>query len=50
MREGGILISDDIGDNMAFADFASTLAADVIVVADGNKFMGMIRKRPASNA
>lgn len=46
LREGGILISDDIGDNMAFAEFADTLSGEVIVVADGKKFMGMILKRP----
>lgn len=48
LRPGGVFISDDIGDNLAFRDFAGRLAADPLVVkvesGPYSKFVGVIRK------
>jgi len=44
LRSGGLLISDDISDNLAFADFAKSVDRRPVVVEDGNKFQGVIRK------
>ncbi len=42
---GGLFISDDIGDNMAFADFASSVGTEPIVVRSGKKYVGILIKR-----
>ena len=48
-RPGGYLVSDDIGDNAAFADFSARVGAEPVVVgfSDGNapgKYAGVLRK------
>lgn len=46
LRSGGILMSDDVGDNMGFHDFAAEVGVDPLVVQDssGDKYQGLIRK------
>jgi predicted O-methyltransferase YrrM len=41
---GGLFISDDIGDNMGFADFARSVAIEPIVVRSGEKYVGILIK------
>ena len=45
LRPGGVLISDDIGDNLAFADFANDTGARCLVIADGEKYQGVLVKQ-----
>jgi predicted O-methyltransferase YrrM len=42
---GGLFISDDIGDNMGFADFARSVAIEPIVVRSSEKYIGILVKR-----
>jgi len=44
LRPGGFFISDDIGDNMAFFDFAKKIACKPIIVEKDKKYMGIIVK------
>jgi predicted O-methyltransferase YrrM len=48
LRPGGFFVSDDIGDNCAFRDFAGAVSQEPIVVIDpepeGDKFIGVIAK------
>lgn len=45
LRSGGLFISDDIGDNLFFAEFVNSLNAPYCVVkVQGNQYMGAIRK------
>lgn len=44
LRSGGLFISDDIGDNMGFADFAQSVAIEPIVVHSGDKYVGILVK------
>ena len=44
LRSGGIFISDDIGDNMGFADFADKVAIKPVIVHSGGKYMGILVK------
>ena len=44
LKKGGLLISDDIGDNVAFRDFADTVAVDPTVVVFENKYSGVLIK------
>jgi predicted O-methyltransferase YrrM len=46
LRPGGILMSDDIGDNHSFLKFASDVGVAPLVVSgpDGEKFSGILRK------
>lgn len=44
LREGGILISDDIGDNMAFAYFCKKTNKKPIIIKDSNKYQGILIK------
>jgi predicted O-methyltransferase YrrM len=44
LRPGGIFISDDIQDNMAFADFAAEHQFSFSVTEYGGKYIGVIRK------
>jgi predicted O-methyltransferase YrrM len=51
LRDGGVFISDDIEDNVAFREFSEQVLADPIVIrkADeyvGEKFIGVLIKRP----
>lgn len=50
LRDGGILMSDDIGDNTAFRDFAAEINVDPIVISapgsgtSGPRYVGLLRK------
>jgi predicted O-methyltransferase YrrM len=44
LRDGGILISDDIGDNMAFAYFCQKIDKKPIIIKDSNKYQGILVK------
>lgn len=44
LRAGGVFISDDIGDNTAFRDFALQLRVNPIVIRFNDKYMGVIVK------
>lgn len=45
LRAGGVLMSDDVGDNAAFRDFALQVGAPpIILTGDGNKYQGVIVK------
>jgi len=44
LRSGGLFISDDISDNMGFADFAHLVAIEPIIIQSGEKFIGIIVK------
>jgi predicted O-methyltransferase YrrM len=47
LRVGGILVSDDIQDNFAFADFAESLKLIPVIIRDPKeeKYAGLLRKR-----
>lgn len=53
LRPGGLLISDDIGDNFAFRDFTAAHSLDPIVVripeGGTDKFAGILRKPDPSS-
>lgn len=44
LRPGGIFISDDIQDNMAFAEFVEQKGVATAVTQSGGKFVGICRK------
>lgn len=50
LRHGGVFMSDDIGDNTAFRDFAAEIGVTPIVVhttgsgSSGERYVGLIRK------
>ena len=44
LRPGGIFVSDDIDDNMAFASFIDGRGLDCTVTTFGDKFIGLVRK------
>ncbi|TQV83647.1 class I SAM-dependent methyltransferase [Denitrobaculum tricleocarpae] len=44
LRSGGLLISDDIGDNDGFRQFCEQIGITPIVVADQGKYQGILRK------
>lgn len=44
LREGGVFISDDIQDNLYFAEFSQRIAAPFAVTAYEGKFVGIMRK------
>ena len=44
VREGGIFMSDDIGDNAAFKDFCETMGLKPYVVEFDGKYAGLIIK------
>lgn len=41
---GGVFMSDDIGDNLAFRHFAEQVGVEPIVVRDGKRFVGVMKK------
>jgi predicted O-methyltransferase YrrM len=45
LKPGGFFMSDDIGDNVAFRDFASAIKANPIVVSKDEKYIGIIVKQ-----
>ena len=44
LRSGGIFISDDIGDDMGFANFAKSVAVEPVIVLSGEKYVGIMVK------
>lgn len=44
LRRGGLLISDDIGDNTAFFEFCQTIEARTLVVRSDEKYVGLAVK------
>lgn len=45
LASGGLFISDDVGDNLAFAEFAESLSEPYIVLhVKGDQYLGAIRK------
>ena len=44
LRRGGVLVSDDIGDNLAFKEFAQMVARPPVVVECDGKFQGILVK------
>lgn len=49
LRSGGIFLSDDIGDNLAFRDFCNKMNVEPIVVQSGERFIGVIIKNGKNN-
>lgn len=43
IRRGGVLICDDIGDNLGFRDFCISVRVEPLVSRIGTKFVGVIR-------
>lgn len=44
LRSGGIFISDDIGDNLGFADFTRSVAGEPIIVLSSERYAGVLVK------
>ena len=44
LKDGGIFISDDIDDNIAFKDFCDSIKKKPIIVEHKGKFVGIIQK------
>ncbi len=44
LRSGGLFISDDIQDNLAFRDFVAGLGAPMAVTEYQGKYVGIVRK------
>ena len=46
LRSGAVLVSDDVGDNLAFRDFSARVGVEPLIIsdADGGKFQGLLRK------
>ena len=44
LRPGGVFVSDDVGDNLEFRDFAAEVGAAPIVMASDQKFVGLLVK------
>ncbi len=44
LREGGILVSDDVGDNLEFKRFAEKVERSPLVVQWNGKFQGILIK------
>ena len=44
LKKGGLLISDDIEDNIAFRDFSQELKLEPFVIKTGEKYVGILQK------
>ena len=44
LKKNGVFISDDIGDNIAFLDFAKKVNKKPYIIKSGNKFVGVLIK------
>ena len=44
LRDGGALISDDIGDNLAFLYFCTLVKKEPIIIKENKKFLGLVFK------
>ena len=44
MRTGGVLVSDDVGDNLAFRRFAESVGRTPVIVSWGGKYQGLLMK------
>lgn len=44
LRPGGVFLSDDVGDNFAFRDFAESVGQSPVVVEQDGKYVGLIVK------
>jgi predicted O-methyltransferase YrrM len=44
LRKGGFLLSDDIGDNVAFRDYSNSLSIEPTIVELDGKFIGVLVK------
>jgi len=47
LRPGGLLFSDDINDNFGFRDFCDSIGQQPLIVQQGNRFQGILRKPDA---
>lgn len=45
INHGGIMISDDIQDNIAFKEFCEEIETTPFIIEDNNRFIGVIKKR-----
>jgi predicted O-methyltransferase YrrM len=48
LRPGGVLISDDVGDNEIWAEFCESVGAPLIVVRRHRAYSGLARKADAA--
>lgn len=44
LRSGGVFVSDDVGDNLAFRDFCAQIGQPPIVYQHKNKYIGLVVK------
>lgn len=44
LREGGLFVSDDINDNLAFKHFSETVGREAVIIEHLGKYVGVIRK------
>jgi hypothetical protein len=44
LRSDGLLISDDIGDNMGFAEFSRSVAVEPVIVYSNDRYIGILVK------
>ena len=44
LRPGGILMSDDVSDNLGFKQFCMEIGGEPVIVRQENKFQGLLAK------
>ncbi|RME94825.1 MAG: class I SAM-dependent methyltransferase, partial [Bacteroidetes bacterium] len=44
LKTGGIFVSDDVGDNLGFFNFAEKIQVNPVIVAWNDKYIGILRK------
>lgn len=44
LRSDGLFISDDVGDNMGFADFSRSVAVEPVIVFSSGRYIGILVK------